>query len=225
MFVMHIILAVLAYCPIVALAAPTASAKAEGVQFAPPKNLADEIPPAKKLYSGPWSSFPAMNKWIAFDTMFNANTPSMFASGSTQQDVDRIRVAITSVGKTYGIDRRVLLGMMMEESHGGVGAVTTFDADGVPTGGLMQASSCHGYDGQKNLAQAEITYMVDCGTQHFKLNLGNWGNQNSEQTIYPAMREYNSGSVIASDLSTAPNGAGNPAYVSDVAQRLVGWVN
>lgn len=67
--------------------------------------------------------------------------------------------------------------------------------------------------------------MVDCGTQHLKLNLANWGSQKSEQTIYPAMREYNSGSVISSDLSTAPNGAGNPAYVSDVAQRLLGWVN
>ncbi|KAI7784909.1 hypothetical protein LA080_008940 [Diaporthe eres] len=225
MFIIHTILAILAYSPIVALAAPTASSKADGVQFALPKNLADDVPPAKKLYSGPWSSFPAMNKWIGFDAMFNANTPSMFAAGSTQQDVDRIRVAITSVGKTYGIDRRVLLGMIMEESHGGVGAVTTYDADGVPTGGLMQSSNCHGYDGQKNLAQADITYMIDCGTQHFKTNLGNWGNQNSEQTIYPAMREYNSGSVIASDLSTAPNGAGNPAYVSDVAQRLLGCVN
>lgn len=67
--------------------------------------------------------------------------------------MDRIRVAITNVGKTYGIDRRVLLGIMMDESHGGVGVVTTYDADGVPTGGLMQASNCHGFDGQKNLAQ------------------------------------------------------------------------
>lgn len=67
--------------------------------------------------------------------------------------MDRIRVAITSVAKSYGIDRRVLLGIMMEESHGGVGVVTTYDADGVPTGGLFQASNCHGYDGKNNLAQ------------------------------------------------------------------------
>lgn len=67
--------------------------------------------------------------------------------------MDRIRAAITSVAKSSGIDRRVLLGMMMEESHGGVGVVTTYDADGVPTGGLMQSSNCHGYDGQSNLAQ------------------------------------------------------------------------
>lgn len=69
MFVIHFILAVLAYCPIVALAAPTASPKAEGLQFTPPKNLTNKIAPAKKLYTGPWSSFPAMTKWIAFDAM------------------------------------------------------------------------------------------------------------------------------------------------------------
>jgi len=67
--------------------------------------------------------------------------------------------------------------------------------------------------------------MIDCGTQHYKKNLADWGNQNSEQSIYPALREFNSGSVTASDLSTAPNGVGNPAYVSDLAQRFLGWVN
>lgn len=73
MLIIHIILAVLAYCPIVALAAPTASPKAEGVQVAPPKNLAQNVPPAKKLYSGPWSSFPAMNTWIGFDAMVGSS--------------------------------------------------------------------------------------------------------------------------------------------------------
>lgn len=67
--------------------------------------------------------------------------------------MDSIRAAITSVSKYYGIDPRVLLGIMMEESHGGVGVVTTYDAEGVPTGGLMQAINCHGYDGKNNLAQ------------------------------------------------------------------------
>lgn len=74
--------------------------------------------------------------------------------------MDRIHVAITSVANTYGIDRRVLLGIMMEESHGGVGVVTTYNADGVPTGGLMQASNCHGFDGQKNLAQVTRTIPI-----------------------------------------------------------------
>lgn len=67
--------------------------------------------------------------------------------------MDRIRVAITTIASSYSIDTRVLLGIMIQESHGHVGVVTTLDADGVPTGGLMQASGCHGYDGQQNLAQ------------------------------------------------------------------------
>lgn len=67
--------------------------------------------------------------------------------------------------------------------------------------------------------------MVDCGVQHYKTNLGNWGGQNVEQSIYPALREYNSGSVVPADLSVAPNGVGNPAYVSDLAERYLGWVN
>jgi len=67
--------------------------------------------------------------------------------------VDGIRIAVTSVAGSYSIDARVLLGIVMEESHGGVGVVTTTNADGVPTGGLMQTSGCHGYDGQNNLAQ------------------------------------------------------------------------
>lgn len=71
--------------------------------------------------------------------------------------MDSIRAAITSVAKYYGTDPRVLLGIMMEESHGGVGVVTTYDAEGVPTGGLMQASNCQGYDGKNNLAQVMRT--------------------------------------------------------------------
>lgn len=45
----------------------------------------------------------------------------------------------------------------MEESHGYVGVETTYDADGEPTGGLMQASGCSGYDGQNNLAQVSLS--------------------------------------------------------------------
>jgi hypothetical protein len=65
--------------------------------------------------------------------------------------VDRLRIAIATVAVSYGIDARVLLGIIMEESHGDVGVVTTWNADGAPTGGLMQSSGCHGYDGQNNL--------------------------------------------------------------------------
>ena len=45
----------------------------------------------------------------------------------------------------------------MEESSGYVGVATTYDADGEPTGGLMQASGCSGYDGQNDLPQVSCT--------------------------------------------------------------------
>jgi hypothetical protein len=52
--------------------------------------------------------------------------------------------------------------------------------------------------------------MVNCGCTHFKQNLIDQGNQLSTKSILPALREYNSGSVIQSDLSDAPNCVGNP---------------
>lgn len=65
--------------------------------------------------------------------------------------------------------------------------------------------------------------MVRGGTQHFKGNLQNWGNALNERSIYSALREYNSGSVNENNLS---DGRGATAsYVSDIAQRLQGWVD
>lgn len=49
-----------------------------------------------------------------------------------------------------------------------------------------------------------------CGTEHYKANLEDWGNLWDISSIYPALREYNSGSVDTNDLSDAPNGIGNP---------------
>ncbi|POS72290.1 hypothetical protein DHEL01_v209311 [Diaporthe helianthi] len=227
MLIFQVLLALLAYSPFLVVSAPQALWAADGTNLAPknPGNLSDKFLPASAMYSGSWSNFPAMSTWTSFDNMFNANLQSMFVAGSTQQDVDHIRIAVTSVAAAYGIDERVLFGIIMEESHGGVGVVNTHDADGSATGGLMQASGCQGYQGQNNLAQADITLMVDCGTQQLKTNLANWGGQNLEQSVYPALPAFNSGSVLAWDLSTAPNGVGNPTYVIDIAQRLQGWTN
>jgi len=57
--------------------------------------------------------------------------------------------------------------------------------------------------------------MVTCGTTHYKQNLEDWGNLLATSSILPALREYNSGSVDANDLSDAPNCVGNP-YVSQL---------
>lgn len=67
MILIQIILAFLAYSPLVALVAAHAVPAADGSNFASPKGLTNSVPPAKKLYTGPWSSFPTMNMWTGFD--------------------------------------------------------------------------------------------------------------------------------------------------------------
>lgn len=67
--------------------------------------------------------------------------------------------------------------------------------------------------------------MVTCGTQHYKQNLEDWGDEWSAESIYPALREYNSGSVDSDNLSDAPDNIGNPYYVSDISQRFQGWTD
>lgn len=72
MFIIRIFLALLAHSPLVAFAAPHAIPQADGTDSAPPK--------ANKLYSGAWSSFPTMDKWISFDNMVSAYTKTNLAS-------------------------------------------------------------------------------------------------------------------------------------------------
>ena len=64
--------------------------------------------------------------------------------------------------------------------------------------------------------------MVNAGTQHFKTNLEQFGDADTDTTIYQALREYNTGDIDESNLS---NGLGaTDSYVSDIANRLLGVV-
>ncbi|ORY19532.1 hypothetical protein BCR34DRAFT_582236 [Clohesyomyces aquaticus] len=186
------------------------------------KNLTLNIQALGTVIHGDWTKFPAISSWIGFDDMFNRNKNSMFSTGDTGEDVGRIYNAIKEAAK-IGVDERVILGIIMQESHGDVGVVTTISPDGIPTAGLMQCSGCPGYPGKHGLTQAQITGMVKGGTEHFKANLKNWGDKWSAESIFPALREYNSGSVNTKDLSDA-RGA-TASYVSDIAHRLTGSVD
>ncbi|KAF2202008.1 hypothetical protein GQ43DRAFT_455352 [Delitschia confertaspora ATCC 74209] len=173
-------------------------------------------------YSGPYQNFPAMSTWKSFDELFGLNWNSMLSTGNTADDLGRINVAIRECAK-LGVDERVILAIIMQESHGNVGVRTTFSPDGIPTAGIMQCSGCAGFEGRHGLSQDEITSMVRGGTEHFKANLRNWGDQWATSSIYPALREYNSGSVNPNDLSDGLRAT--PSYVSDISQRLQGWVD
>jgi hypothetical protein len=60
--------------------------------------------------------------------------------------------------------------------------------------------------------------MICFATGHFERNLNNQGN-----SVARALREYNSGSVTPNNLSDG-RGVTN-SYVSDVYNRMQGWVN
>jgi hypothetical protein len=78
-------------------------------------------------------------------------------------------------------------------------------------------------NGELTVLQDEINNMIRGGVEHYKGNMRNWGDRNTADCLYPAMREYNSGNVNPDDLSDG-RGA-TPQYVSDVAQRLQGWAD
>jgi hypothetical protein len=119
-----------------------------------------------------------------------------------------------------------------------VGVITTYNP--YATAGLMQCMNCPGFVGQHGLAlvsctstsysqaflissQDDITGMICGGVEHFKGNLKHFGDKDSRDSVWPALREYNSGNANLADLSD-PRGA-TASYVSDVANRVMGWSN
>ncbi|KAJ7807106.1 hypothetical protein B0H13DRAFT_2484238 [Mycena leptocephala] len=173
-------------------------------------------------YHGPSSSFPPMSQWKSFEDIFNANKSEMAATGDTDEDIGRIWNAVIEAAK-LGVEERVIFAIIMQESTGNVGVQTTINADGHGTAGLMQCDGSPGFPGQHGLSQDQITSMVVAGTNHFKENLKEFGNADTADCIYKALRSYNSGSVNADDLS---DGRGATAsYVSDIANRLLGQTN
>jgi hypothetical protein len=111
-------------------------------------------------YSGPASNFPGIETWKDFDTLFNINKPEMLQTGDSGEDVGRIYNAILQAAK-IGVEERVILCIIMQESSGNVGVGTTTDQDGKATGGLMQDSDSPAFPGQHNLSQVR-------GIQAFK---------------------------------------------------------
>ncbi|KAF2656297.1 hypothetical protein K491DRAFT_597275 [Lophiostoma macrostomum CBS 122681] len=188
----------------------------------PSSDLASIGQQCGQWYSGPASNFPAYSSWLDFTTLFNLNKNNMLSTGDTGEDVGRIWNAINSAAASIGVEERVILSIILQESNGDVGVPCTTAPDGSGSCGLMQADGSPGFQGQHGLSQDDINNMVNAGTQHYKSNLEQQGNGDDAQTIYEALRLYNSGSVDTSNLS---NGLGaTDSYVSDIANRLTGVV-
>ena len=101
-------------------------------------------------YGGPASKFPSKDTWKDFDTLFNLNKTEMFASGDSDSDVGAIYNAIHANAGL--VESRVILAIIMQESSGNVGVITTGNDDA----GLMQAQGSPGFPGQHNLSQVPL---------------------------------------------------------------------
>lgn len=75
----------------------------------------------------------------------------MRARGNSEQDIANLHAAIAQVAGSHGIDDRVLIAMIMQESHGQVNTANAWDGQDTP--GLMQAMGCPNHAGAATVSK------------------------------------------------------------------------
>lgn len=173
-------------------------------------------------YSGPPSGFPSVSRWIPFSDLWDQNAPTMKLSniwvGNTEEQNQLIKDAIIQIGVESGVEPRLILVAVMQESQGHVHVPTT--NNGVRNPGLMQ--SHNGVEFSEADPKGSIFRMIRDGTEGTADGDGLAQLIKRHNNPYMALRAYNSGSVNELDLS---DGLGATAsYVSDCANRLLGVV-
>jgi LysM repeat protein len=171
-------------------------------------------------YTGPASAFPSPNQWASYSTLWQQNS-TLMSYNDTPSEISLIGSSITTVAQESGIDPRVILCIIMQESGGNVRVGNT--NNGVNNTGIMQAFNGVSFDA--NNPAGSILQMVRDGTEGTASGPGlkqafvTYGN------YYMALRVYNSGSVDLAQLNDPLGATAN--YVVDVANRLMGhtWPN
>ena len=165
--------------------------------------------------SGPVANF--RGEWASYSFLWNFNSDLIRRAGhDTADQISQIHSAIEQVAKESGVDVRVILCLVMQESGGNVHIPTTFN--GVRNPGLMQ--SHNGVEFDPNHSAASILQMIRDGVEGTKDGPGLKQLYNQYGNYYSMARAYNSGSVNESNL-TDPVGA-TANYVSDFTNRLRG---
>ena len=181
-------------------------------------------------YTGGPSQFPDSSRWVSFQNMWNANLPNIkkscgwlgYSPDNSALDNAYLFNAIQDRANASLVDHRYILAIVLQESHGCVNVGGTTSSGGVKNPGLMQSHNGDSYS--KSDPWLSILLMIQDGVQGTKYGDGLVQLLNIYGDPYSAARGYNSGYIPKSgDLSEA---AGATAcYVSDVANRLTGWVN
>ncbi|EMF09876.1 uncharacterized protein SEPMUDRAFT_9925, partial [Sphaerulina musiva SO2202] len=170
-------------------------------------------------YSGPASNFPDPQTWAKYELLWEQNRQLMGLHNS-ESEIEHIRNAIEIVSKDSGVDARVIVCVIVQESGGDVRVRTT--NNGVRNPGLMQ--SHNGVEFNPSDPQGSILQMIRDGTQGVAGPDGGEGLQQcyeaEEKNWYRAFRRYNSGSVNQKELNDGKGAT--EGYVRDVANRLMG---
>ncbi|UKZ80076.1 hypothetical protein TrVFT333_007841 [Trichoderma virens FT-333] len=163
------------------------------------------------LYLGNGSvaaGWPSKDKWVSFEDMFNNYKLQMYVAcqylnwrlpNNDIAEVQAIWDGIQVAADATGVDHRLILAVIMQESHGCV-RVNTTDL-GVRNPGEGTAGTTSG-DG-----------LAHC------INLSGNGDVSD---YYRAARIYNSGSI--SKTGNLQSNIATHCYASDIANRLTGWV-
>jgi hypothetical protein len=186
------------------------------------------------LVSDGW---PSLEDWISsFDDMFESNRATIKEScaqfdveNNSDSEIEDIKSAITSVAESSGLDSRFILAIVMQESNGCVRVKTT--NYGVNNPGLMQShdgtGTCNDGSPTTPCPQSEIHQMILDGASGtsagdgLKQCIEQYGGTGDVTNYYKAARCYNSGSIASNGNLGA--GIATGCYVSDVANRLLGW--
>lgn len=163
-------------------------------------------------YSGDASKFPPISQWLSFDDLWECDKD---ACQQNPGKADIIRQGILQVAKESGVDERIILAVILQESSC---SLTVAEV-----GGLMQSHNGVSYTNDDSILQmirdgtSGTYYKGADGGDGLKQVIGKYG-------VYKGLRAYNSGEngVDPNDLSSTPADTGNPKYVSQIANRLTG---
>ncbi|KAF2201475.1 hypothetical protein GQ43DRAFT_335426, partial [Delitschia confertaspora ATCC 74209] len=198
---------------------------------------------AYKVFGGDGTTaqgWPAKSSWKSFNDLWNANlgllksscTQFNGAPNNSDDEINAIKAGITEAAASTGLPAEYIFVVIMQESKGCVRAPTS--NYGVRNPGLMQdhngANTCNenGRNWQNPCPRNTIVGMIHDGSDGTADGAGLKGtveasNASDDSKYYKGARIYNSGRVA--DGGNLGAGIATHCYASDIANRLLGWVD
>ena len=182
-----------------------------------------------KYYTGPSTNFPAANTWVSFSDMWSANLNTLQTSCGTlgagpdnsAAQIQDIYAAIQDRAQASKVDHRFIFAIILQESNGCPRVGSTTSQSGVTNPGLMQSHDGAAFNAWH--ARDSIFAMVQDGTQGTSQGAGLVQGLDLLGDPFKAARYYNSGK-IPKDGNLSEAAGATACYVTDVANRLTGWV-